>query len=84
MCVHVLAGERPVLLVWRDREDGTFGLACGRGDHDAVTIDDWAMAHVFPSVHADPAVNIVRTLPRGAGAQRDRPGAPWRRIDRRP
>jgi hypothetical protein len=83
VCRHVLSGERPVLMMWRDREDGTLGLACGKGDGH-LAVDDWAMAHPFHFMTNDPAMNIMRTLPGGGSVERDRVGAPWRRRDLRP
>jgi hypothetical protein len=75
VCTHVLRSERPVLLVWKD--EGELALACGRGDHDPHTIDDWALAHASHFTVGDPAMGILRVLRDGEEAQRHRVGAPW-------
>lgn len=80
VCLHVLRGERPVLLIWRDRESGTVGLACGTSGHRPESHDDWAMADIDHVTRSDPAMSVIRTLPRGRGVERDRIGAPWRSV----
>jgi len=75
VCTHVLRFERPVLLV--SKSDGELALACGHGDHDPDTIDDWALAHPSHFAVNDPAMGILRVLREGEEAQRNRVGAPW-------
>jgi hypothetical protein len=77
-CTHVIHSARPILFVWRDAEG--LGMACGHGDHDPDTIDDWGMAHTFHFTGADPAMGIVHTLAVGDAVTRARVGAPWVRV----
>jgi hypothetical protein len=77
VCIHVLNGERPVLLV--ANTEGDIVLTCGGTDHRFPEIDDWATAHPSHFIGKDPAMGIVRVIRDGEWAERARVGAPWRR-----
>lgn len=77
VCVHVAHDLRPALVLWRDREDATIGIACGRADHDTENLDEWGMAHLFHFTAADPSMGIAHTLAAGESVHRSDAHAPW-------
>jgi hypothetical protein len=74
VCLHVLAGDRPVL--YACREDGDLVLACGGEDH-RQSADDWKVAHLGHALDRDTTVAEVADLPEGTQAERAAVGEPW-------
>ena len=73
VCSHVLKRERPILLVSHD--DGDWQCLCGGSDHG----DDAHLVGVGHLIDDDPSLNECADLPGNWCAERDSPGATWRR-----
>ena len=75
-CTHVMAAQRPVLYVCRERDDWIF--ACGADDH-AQSTDDWKVMHAGHLLDRDGTLRHVVDLDEGQQAERTAIDEPWKR-----
>ena len=75
VCIHVFAGERPVLYLCRDAGDQI--LACGGDDHDQVH-DSWRVVHLDHLLERDASLQVIGELTNGSQAERSSVETPWR------
>lgn len=74
-CGHVFRRERPVRLVYRERD---WQFLCGGIDHPDRS--DYHLVCVGALVDFDPKLNELANVPYGWDAERHDPGSPWIRT----
>ncbi len=75
VCKHVLQGEKPILYVSHDEEDGCWQFMCG-GEHDfSEDVRVIALAEAF---ELDASILKVADMPCGCVAERESETSAWR------
>ena len=74
---EVMRGERPILFVSHDRDDGTWQFLTG----DAFDFDDAMMVSLHSVLELDPSLAAVADLPRGWLASRSSLDSDWVRLE---
>lgn len=72
-CIHVLDGDRPILRVSHDDDDGMWQLLCGGLHEDS----DARIVCLGCMVKRDTSLVELSNLPLGWGADRDGPDGQW-------
>jgi hypothetical protein len=73
---QIIAGEKPILLVCHDAEDGMWQFL----DGNDVRMEDALLVCLKNVAECDPSVRELADLPLGWQAIRTRPGQVWRRC----
>lgn len=73
VCKHIVNGERPILFVSHDEDDGMWQFLCGRshGTDDAKVV---ALGEMFA---LDPSIGELTKMPWGYQATRDKVDSTW-------
>ena len=66
VCSHVLSGERPILYVSHDEDDGMWQFLCGE-EH---TEDEARIVSLMSAFELDKSVGILSDMPCGCYAER--------------
>ena len=72
-CCHVMDGDRPILYVSHDADDGTWQFLCGEphSNEEALVV---ALEEVF---ELDPSVGELKDMPLGCYATRENKESTW-------
>ena len=73
ICNHILNGEKPILFVSHDEDDGMWQFLCG-GSHGMEDAKVVALGEVFD---LDPSIGKVAEMPCGYCATRDKVDSDW-------
>ena len=73
ICNHILNGEKPILFVLHDEDDGMWQFLCG-GSHGMEDAKVVALGEVFD---LDPSIEKVAEMPCGYCATRDKVDSDW-------
>ena len=73
LCNHILNGEKPILFVSHDEDDGMWQFLCG-GSHGMEDAKVAALGEVFD---LDPSIGKVAEMPCGYCATRDKVDSDW-------
>lgn len=70
---QIMSGEKPVLLVTHDADDGSWQFLSG----DTPNEEDAVVGHLHHFIEQDPTLDELRDLPLGSLAWRERVGGAW-------
>ena len=73
-CDHVMNGQRPILLVCHEEEDGSWMFMCGKDGHAET---NYKIVSLRSIVDIDNSVNALSEMPLGCGAERETVNSKW-------